>query len=75
MKSGELRDAMVARVQNAHQSWPSFDAMPEKAAGPGDVLAVVAKSSGDAYVKALYEVCAIGDPIGRDGNRIVGKRL
>ena len=61
MKTGEVRDLMVKRVQEAHKKWPSFDKMPELT----QPTKFRVRINGDPkntqnYVAALYELCGYG---------------
>ena len=81
MHSRDARDAMTDRVNAAFARWPTLDDMPD---AKGDVrvkVKVTPDEFGDpvvtqeSYVKALF-ACAYQDaePVGRDGQFIVGKR-
>lgn len=67
MKTAEVRDLMVKRVQEAHKKWPSFADMPELK----EPAKIRVKIDGDPnksenYVAALYDLCGRGAvPSGR----------
>jgi hypothetical protein len=79
MKTNESRKAMVERVNVAFAkhstlvSWPELDG--ERLVKDAEVVAAVKGALEADYVSALYEVCAKGEPIGRIGNKLVGKRI
>lgn len=76
MRTAESRDRMVARVHAAFAAKATFAAWPEVGSKDGDVSITVQKTITEAtYVTALHEVCAVGEPIGRRGDALVGRRL
>lgn len=76
MRTAESRDRMVARVQAAFAAKPTFEAWPEVGSKDGNISAAVQKPVSEAdYITALHEICAVGEPIGRRGDALVGRRI
>jgi hypothetical protein len=80
MRTKESRDRMVARVQDAFKKHPTFEAWPPVTAKDVDAAtvlrAVVEVPVTEAtYLTALYEICALGEPIGRTEAILVGRRV
>lgn len=75
MKTADARDAMVKRVNDAHQKYPKFADLPETEGGKADVYESPNGSSEAEYISCLYRVCAKAIPVGRRGQAIVGKPL
>ncbi len=71
MKSAEQRDAVVARVQEAHQKYPAFDSLPVGGKRGIEKSRLISwpiedPEDGAAYTRALYEISYRGGvPIGR----------
>lgn len=63
MMNEEVRDRMVARVQEAHAKYPKFEDVPEGTEGGDFSVAVDPDDAG--YARALHALCARGTLVGR----------
>lgn len=67
----EKRDRMVARVKAVFDKYPTFASLPAAKDG-GDIQCLVESDNESEYIRALYEVCAKGEVVGRGVDTIFG---
>lgn len=73
MRNDQLRHDLVARVAGVFAVYPTFQDLPEVAAG-GFSEAMKGFTQAD-YIAALYAVCEKGLVLGRNGIEIVGEKV
>ncbi|WP_027143137.1 hypothetical protein [Mesorhizobium sp. WSM3626] len=72
MKSAKDRDDMVKRATAALKKWPTFAALPDGQKGARTIKVEGDPNNAANYHRAMYELCALATPIGRQADTIVG---